>query len=291
MMKCEDIFFEKIVGCDSIYSIHCEDCMRKHYSCAVTHPHGEIFYLKHALYDVRKEIMDRPNVLSRSWHKSSYCLDMFSNPEKRKNLFDYLDYKAQQSLDRERESLRKAGLDEEQIEKEIEKSELEDNYYCEIIGRFWDYYSQYVAISSRLQTLEADEEAKKNTTPSDEAIVKVDRHDEPKYRKLFKALKQSGIVSGNEHIFLDMCAGAMDEPVAKLQWKLKSHRSKTISTISLCEFLSAIGKDIDQIKRIIPIYFGLKVHRPQIMKLNAQTRSEYYFTITSIVTRHLKSTK
>lgn len=235
--------------------------------------------------------MDRPNVLSRSWHKSSYCLDMFSNPEKRKNLFDYLDYKAQQSLDRERESLRKAGLDEEQIEQEIEKSASEDKYYCELIGRFWDYYSQYVAISSRLQTLETEDAKKKNATSTEIATIRVDRHDEPKYCKLFGALKQKGIIGGNESIFLDMCAGVMDEPMNKLQWKLKSHRSKAISTISLCEFLCAIGKDIDQIKRIIPIYFGLKVHRPQIMKLNAQTRSEYSVTITNIVTKYLKSTK
>ena len=290
MMKCEDIFFEKIAGCDSIYSIHREDCMRKHYSCAVTHPNGELFYLKQALYDVRKEIMDRPNVLSRSWHLSGYCLDMFSNPDKRKNLFEYIDHLSQKNLDIQRKSLRKAGLDDGQIEQEIEKSRHEDNYYCEIIGRFWDYYSQYVAISNYMQRLETEEAQTHKPTAIQEASIKADRHNEAQYRKLFKALKQHHFIEGNENVFLDMCAGVADEPISKLQWKLKSHRSKSISTISLCELLQAIGKDEEQIKKFVPLYFELNIFRAQINRMRTSTKSEYYNAINSIVTKYLPNT-
>lgn len=289
-MKCEDIFFEKILG-DSIYSIHCEDCLNKHYSCAETHPQGKIVYLKQALYEIRKNIMDRPNVLTRSWHNSKYCLDMFSDENKRERLFDYLDDCARQRLDRLSVDFRKAGVNDAELEKEIEKSSMrEDDYYCNIIGEFWDYYSQYVAISNYLQLLESEDAQTHKTKAIQEVSITVDRHNEALHHKLFKALKQHHYIEGNENVFLDMCAGVVDEPKTKLQWKLKSHRSKSTSTISLCELLQAIGKDEEQIKKIVPLYFDLNIFRAQINRMRASMKSEYYNAINGFVTKYLPKT-
>lgn len=287
-MKCEDIFFKQILV-DSIYSIHCEDCLNKHYSCAVTYPQGKIAYLKQALYEIRKKIMDKPNVLTRSWHNSKYCLDLFSDDRKRKILFDHLDNFARQSLESMRIDFSEIGLDDAQIEKEMEKSSTrEDRYNCEIIGEFWDYYSQYVAISNYLQQLESEEAQTYKTKAAKE--INIDRNNEAQYRKLFRGLKQRNIIEGNENVFLDMCAGVVDEPISKLRWRLQAHRNKSVSTISLCELLQAIGKDEEQIKYIIPLYFGLKVFRGQINKIRTSTRSEYYNTINNFVTKYLPKT-
>lgn len=289
-MKCEDIFFKKILV-DSIYSIHNNDCMNKHYSCVETYPQGKIAYLKQALYEIRKQIMEKPNVLTRSWHNSKYCLDMFNDENKRKRLFDYLDDCSRQSLERVRHDFRKAGVNDAELEKEIEiSSKREDDYYCKIIGEFWDYYSQYVAISNYLQRLELEEAQTHKPKAKQEVSITIDRHNEAQYRKLFKALKQHLFIEGNENVFLDMCAGVVDEPKTKLQWKLKSHRSKSISTISLCELLQAIGKDEEQIKKIVPLYFELNIFRAQINRMRASTKSEYFNAINDFVTKYIPNT-
>jgi len=279
-MKCEDIFFEKVIS-GSIFSIHLSDCMKKHYALAVTYPQGKIAYLKQAQYDVMEKIMERQNVITRSWHESNLCLDMFTNENKRKNLFDYLDYLAQQDLTNEINGLQNVGIGELNISETIDKiTKSNDKYYCNIIGYFWEYYSQYVAITNEIDRLEK-EETNKEFSKQEITKINVDRHDEPRFRKIFHDLKQQGIIDGTENVFLDMCAGDLDEPKSKLQWKLRTHRSKTISTASLCDFLLLIGKDIGQIKRIVPLYFGLNVY------CSTNMRSEYHNTINDIVLKHL----
>lgn len=279
-MKCEDIFFEKVIS-GSVYSVHLSDCMKKHYALAVTYPQGKIAYLKQALYDAMEKIMEHQNVITRSWHESKLCLDVFTNENKRKNLFDYLDYLAQQDLTNKINELQNVGIGELNISEKIDKiTKSKDEYHCEIIGYFWDYYSQYVAIANEIDRLEK-EDASKQLSKQKLPKIKVDRHDEPRYRELFHELKQQDVIDGTENVFLDMCAGNYDEPKSKLQWKLKAHRNKTISTASLCDFLLLIGKDIRQIKRIVPLYFGLKVYN------STKMMSEYHNKINDIVLKHI----
>jgi len=110
-----------------------------------------------------------------------------------------------------------------------------------------------------------------------------DKYNKSKFEEIYCILKERSFISGSCNTFLNMCFGYTTKPKIGLEWKIKTSRSKTISKISLCDLLLCLGKNVDEIKNIVPIYFGINISRDLARQIKNGKHSEYYLTIKSIV--------
>ena len=117
-------------------------------------------------------------------------------------------------------------------------------------------------------------------------VLKPDREDVRKYKALFHDLWNMNVIKGQENVFVDMCIGVMDAPKCKLVWELKNTRNKATAVQALCEFLLMIGKDEDQLTKIVLTYFGYKVSPEQKQRAKGQ-RGEYHLRLAEIVKKHI----
>jgi len=145
------------------------------------------------------------------------------------------------------------------------------------------YFYNNLALIRKLQIRLIQANSRENKSTSSQTTIQPDKHNKIKFEKIYGILKERNFIGGSCHTFLNMCFGYTTKPKIVLEWKIKTSRSKTISKISLCDLLLCLGKNVDEIKNIVPMYFGFNISRDLAYQLKNDKHSEYYLTIKGVV--------